>query len=185
MADTPAHRNEFTGNAGLDRVQENVRSLIAYVKAVVAGLPSIVSLTLAADFTTTDATAQSTHLTFPVKAGEVWDVEYWGNAGCSNTNGMAYAIGAPTGSTASGWIETSSTNTSVTNWLTLQITAIDTLSAACHAGASNAGRPDRINVRVIAGADGAVTLKAASITAASTTTIAALAYLRATKAVKV
>ena len=36
MAGTPTHRSEATGNAALDRIQNNVRDLIAFTKTLVA-----------------------------------------------------------------------------------------------------------------------------------------------------
>ncbi len=180
------HRQEHTGDPLLDRIQANVLRVVQTVQQLLATVEArrVVSLMLEASFTTTAATAQSTKLTFAVKKGECWDVEFWGDASCSSVNGMCYAIGAPAGSTAAGWIDSSSTNTAVANWLTDQVTAPNTLSSACHAGASNVGRPDRINVRVKAGADGFVTLQVASVTAATTTTIAAKSHLRASKVVE-
>ena len=177
------HSQEHTGDPLLDRIQANVLRLVQAVQGLLVTVEArrVVSLMLAAAFTTTANTAQSTKLTFPVKKGETWDVEVWASASCSTVAGVAYALGAPTGSTVDGWIESSSVDTSVANWLTLQVSAVNTLSAACHAGASNAARPDRINVRVSVAADGDITLKVASITAATTTTLSAKSYLRASK----
>jgi hypothetical protein len=38
MAGSPNHRNEQTGNAGLDRIQGNVRDLVQFVKQLLARL---------------------------------------------------------------------------------------------------------------------------------------------------
>ncbi len=181
----PTHRTEHTGDPLLDRIQANVARLIQAVQLLmdVVELRRTVSLMLAADFTTTAATAQATKLTFAVVRGECWDVEVWGYGACSTTTGMKYEIDCPTGSRASGELESSSANAAVANWTTQGLTA-GTLSAATHVGASNSGRPDRINVRVIVGSDGFITLKVASAAAGDTTTLSALSYLRAFKVTK-
>jgi hypothetical protein len=185
-----AFRAEHTGSAAGDRAQRQAQAAVVaheQTKTYVAGLALQVpvSLMLSAAFTTTLATATDTKLSFPVLAGECWNVEYWGDGSCSSVNGMCYSIGAPANSSVDGWIETSSTNTLVANWLTIQVTAVNTLSAACHAGANNTGRHDRISARVKVGVAGRITLQAASITAATTTTIAAKSYLRALRVTEV
>ena len=182
MVASPTHRYEHTGNALLDRVQDNVRRLIASVVQLVVVVEArrVVSLMLEEDFTTTAATAQSTKLSFAVVKGESWDVEVCGNGGCSTVDGMKYAIACPAGSVLSGELDSSSANIAVANWTRQALTA-STLSAATHVGATNAGRPDRINARVTVGADGFITLQAASATAADTTTVYAKTYLRASK----
>lgn len=38
MKTLPAHRSEQTGNSGLDRIQENVRDLIAFVRSLASRL---------------------------------------------------------------------------------------------------------------------------------------------------
>ncbi len=50
MGDVPTHRNEQTGNATLDRIQSNVRALIAYVSGL-AWLTNRAYSALAADTT--------------------------------------------------------------------------------------------------------------------------------------
>lgn len=153
-----------------------------YVRALAAGNINIVSRVA---FTTTSQAATSTLLSFAVAAGETWDVEYWGFGHNSAAGGMKYAIYAPNSSTVSGTLESSSTNTAVANWLIDTFSAPNTLSVACHAGATNAGRPDRINVRVTTVYAGVVAIQVASVTAASTTTVDAAALLRATRSLVV
>lgn len=182
MIALPNFRREQTGNVQLDRIQGVVSDLVEAVRALARAVPDTVSLSLRSDFQTTSADPRATGLRFAVKAGETWNVEVWGNAACSSVAGVAYAIGAPTNSTVSGWIDTSSTNTAVANWLVVQLTAPNVASAACHAGASNSGRPDRITVRVTAAADGFVDIMFSSITSGTTSILSALAYMRATRA---
>lgn len=129
-------------------------------------------------FTTTLATAQDTLLTFPVRSGEVWLVEVWAFGGSSTVNGMKYAIGAPTGSTVDGYLDSSST-TEESDQIE-QITAINTLTAAVHVTAGGT-RPDYINARLSIAASGSVTIQAASTTGGDTTTIRSFACLRAVR----
>jgi len=185
LVDAPVQRTQFTGQAVLDRLQANVRALVDTVRQLVAVVESrrVVAMMLAEDFSTTRAVAQNTLLTFPVVKGELWDVEFFGYGACSTVTGMKYAVGCPAGSVMSGELESSSTNTAVANWTTQGLTA-STLSAATHVGASNAFRPDRINVRVKVGANGAITIQAASAAAADTTRVAARSLLRANRVVE-
>ncbi len=179
------HTGSFAGDemqrqAGV--VASGANRLVDRVAAL-EGLSSVL-LVLDVAFTTTAATAQPTKLRFPVNRGEEWLVEFWGYGSCSTVTGMKYAIGCPTGSTATGELESSSTNTLVANWTTQTLSA-NTLSAATHVGATNAARPDRICVRVRVYDDGEIVLQAASASAGDTTTVYALSCLRATKVVLV
>lgn len=178
MKDRFPFRREHTGSAGADRLQADARrASIALQHQIDQGLP--LSLALRDAYTTTSADLQVTPLWFPVKAGDLWELEFWGFGACSSVNGMRYGIGAPDGSNVSGTIETSSTNTLVANWLIGTFTAANTASITCHAGATNAGRPDRIYARVKAASAGRIALLVASVTSGTTTTLAAQAYLRA------
>lgn len=184
MTSLPNFRREQTGNAVLDRMQDVVRDLVSIVRDLVRTTPTVYSLILRGNLTTTSATPTSTALRFPVRAGDVWDIDYTGYSSCSSVNGCKLAVACPTGSTLAGELESSSTNTLVANWFTQALTA-STLSAALHAGANDNGRPDRINARVTVGTDGYITLQFASATAATTTTLYARSCLRAVKAVGV
>lgn len=187
MVTPPVHKNEQTGNPVLDRIQDNVRGVVQVLTKLIAAITKAqpISLMLKSDWSTTLATPQPTPLTFPVKAGDIWDVDYFGLDACSSTNGMGHAIGAPPNSTVSGVLYSSSANTAAANWILIAITSPNAFIGACHVGASNAGRPTHLNVRVKAGADGAITLKACSVTAGTTTGIAAKAYLRAMRVTEV
>ncbi len=180
------HSQEHTGDALLDRIQSNVLRLVQAVQKLLVDFEArrVVSLMLASDFTTTTATAAATKLTFAVSKGETWDVEFWGYAGCSSTNGMKYAIGCPAGSVLLGELESSSSNTAVANWGTEPLSA-STMSSPTHVGATSTPRPDRINARVFVGADGAITLQVASATSGTTTTLTGKSYLRASKVTRV
>lgn len=184
-----AARTTHTGNFAQDQAQRLAQQTAVKTNSIESRVTALerlvpVVLELAADFTTTLATAQNTKLTFPVALGDVWDVEFWGYGACSTVNGMKYAVAAPSGSVMSGELESSSTNTLVANWTTQTLVA-SALSAATHVGASNAGRPDRINVRVKVQAAGSITLQVASATAGDTTTLSAKALLRATRVTEV
>jgi len=136
-----------------------------------------VLLYLPSTFTTTAATATSTVLTFPVRAGEYWLVEFWGFAGCDTLNGVKYAIGAPSGTTIDGILDSSLG--SATTDAKVQITAVNTLTSAVHTVAANE-RDDYINARLLIGSTaGSVTIQLASNTAGDTTTLRSLACLRA------
>lgn len=177
---TPVHKNEQTGQAGLDRIQQNVRALIADVRSMLLRLAAAErhSLMLTDAFTTTIATATSTKLTFPVRAEEIWDIDYYGAAGCAgDALGMKYAIAAPTGSTIAGYLDSNLANS--TDDTHVAISAVNTLTSAVHT-VNGGTRPDHINVRIKVGhVDGSITLQAACTTAGRTTTIDAGAYLRA------
>lgn len=184
----PVHRGEQTGDPVLDRVQNNVRSLILAMREIydrVAALEAAapISVMLRDDFTTTAATAQNTLLSFPVKAGECWDVDYYGAAGCAgDALGMKYAIAAPPSTVISGYLD--SNLTSATDDTHPPITAVNTLTSAVHT-VNGATRPDHINVRLKAGESGNVTLQACSTTAGRTTTILAKAFIRAVRVTEV
>lgn len=137
-----------------------------------------VVLVLGSTFTTTSATAQNTALTFPVRDGEQWLVEFWGFAGCSTLNGMKYAIGAPSGSTVDGILD-SSLGASTTD-ARVAITAVNTLTSAVHTVAGGE-RDDHINARLTIVGSGSVTIQVASNTGGDTTTLRSLACLRATR----
>lgn len=179
----PVFRRQHTGNAVLDRIQGVVEDLVAFARDQHSRQP--VSLSLRTPFTTSSDLSQDTKLAFPVRAGETWDLEFWGNSQCSSTDGVKYEVGAPPDSTVSGWLESSSTNTSVTNWTTTEINAVNTQFGPFHAGASNAARPDRLQARVKAGRDGVVAIRICSETAATTTILSAKAHLRATRVTEV
>ena len=134
---------------------------------------------LTANFTTTLATAVSTNLSLPVRSGERWQIEFEGSVQCSSTGGVKFAIAAPAASTVEGWLDSSLA--AITTLSKQRITAINTLTAtATHTVATTPG-PDRIRATVTAGADGSITIQAASNTASQTTTIFAGATLKATR----
>lgn len=184
---TPSHRSEHTGDALLDRIQANVRSLVQTVAQVIATAEArrTVSMMLASDFTCTEATLQATNLTFAVRKGECWEVEYCGRSACSSVDGMGYGVGAPVGSTISGEVYSSLANVGVAEWFLTAITSISTFIVASHVGASDAGRPDFIRARVKVAADGFITILASSVTAGTTTTISQKSYLQAIKVIEV
>lgn len=138
-----------------------------------------VSQALNSNFTTTLATAVSTALTVRVKNGEKWKIEFDGTVQCSSTGGVKFAIATPGGSTVEGWLDSSTS--AITTLSKQRITAGNTLTGtATHTVATTPG-PDRIVATVTAGADGAITIQAASNTASQTTTIFAGATLKATR----
>ena len=171
----PNHRSEATGSAALDRIQNNVRQLVDVVRTLLDAQPRSVMLT--ETFSTASTLPTPTKLAIAVKAGECWDVTFQGRGSCSNVGGMGYALGAPPGSTVQGEHITSSTNTSWANWLRL---AIDTAGAAigtCHAGATDAARPDSFTARVKVGSQsGHITVMAYAV--AGTAKVYAKATLR-------
>jgi hypothetical protein len=134
-----------------------------------------VALALSADFTTNDDRATPTALTFPVKSGEVWAIDLLATAQCDGAGGLRYAVAAPAGSTVEGWLDSTADSLATRVLEHLTDTA---LTAPVHTVA-NKPAPDRLSATVKAGADGAITIQAASLTNGQTTTIAAGATLRA------
>ncbi len=176
VADQRVHTGSFQG----EQMQRQAREASTRVNQVLDVLDGRVDIARAQDWTTTAATAQTVkNFTFPVLDGECWCVEFWGLAGCSGSaNGMKYAIGAPPRSTVSGVLDSSLTN--AIDDAHVQFSAPDTLTSAVHT--VNGGfRDDYINVRIKVAGNGAISLRACSTTATNTTTIKALAYMRAKK----
>jgi type IV secretory pathway VirB6-like protein len=132
-------------------------------------LRELLAVELAANFTTTLATAVATALTFQVQAGEVWIVDVQATTQCSATGGVKYAVAAPAASTIEGWVYSS--GAAITTLVYQRLTAIGTLTATLlHTVATTPG-PDVIRFVIVAGATGAVTIQAASGTAGQTTTV--------------
>lgn len=162
MTTLPTHRSEATGNAVLDRIQNNVRALVSTVRLLVDIQPR--SVMLAETFSTPSTTPVATRLTIAVKAGECWDVSLVGRGSCTNVAGMGYALGAPPGSTVQGSHVTSSTDATIANWLHFAVDTVNAALGTSHAGATDAGRPDTITARVKVGTqDGYITIMAYAV----------------------
>lgn len=180
----PNHKQEHTGNPVLDRIQQSLRNVIHALATLMVSFETtrVVSLALAKPFITTSGTLAPTPLTFKVKAGEIWVVEYCGLETCSSTNGMGFGIAAPANSTVTGTLWSSAGNTAVANWVLSTFFAVNTFISALHVGAPSTGsRPTTINARVRVVADGFITIMVQSVTAGTTTTIATDTFLKATK----
>jgi hypothetical protein len=149
--------------------------------AFVQRLREAVAARLAANFTTTLATAVSTALTFQIGANEVWIVDVQLSAQCSSTGGVKYAVAAPAGATIEGWCYAS--GAAITTLVYQRLTAIGTLTTtAMHTVATTPGG-DVLRFTITNGATpGAVTIQAASVTAGQTTTIFAGSSLVARRA---
>ncbi len=184
MADRLAFRRAQVPSFDADLAQRSAQQAAQKTNVLADRLDRQILLALAQDFVTTATSLVATPLAFPVRAGENWLVEVWADAACSSVNGMVYALGAPAGSQVRGWVQSSSTNTAVANWFVGQFTAANTASTACHVGATNAGRPDRIEARIEAATDGTISILVAGVSA-STTTISRQAALRATRYARV
>lgn len=134
-------------------------------------------LALDDDFTTTDNAATATPLTFPVRAGDVWSIEYLRTAECSTADGVAYAIDFPAvGSWIEGWVDSTAAtlaDRSLQRIMTSGLTATPIHTAVAEAA------PDRIVATVGIGEDGDLTIMAASVTNGDLTTIRKGASLRA------
>jgi len=140
-------------------------------------------LSLAANFTTDSSGATSTNLSFEVRAGETWLLEFEGLAECSSIGGVKYAIAAPALTTVAGWLD--GTDSSLNDRVVEAIAAANTLTAnPIHRVAATPG-PDRIVATIVAGDDGVVALQAASGVNMELTTIFAGATLRASRAATV
>lgn len=135
-------------------------------------------VSLLKDYTTTEATAQTTPLSVTVAKGDIWHVEFWGLAGCSTVNGMKYALKAPVGSTVSGTLHSSLGSATTLAYST--VSAPNTLSSAVHTVAGGL-RGDWMTARVRVAADGVIAIQVASNTAGDTTTLGALATMRLTR----
>lgn len=146
--------------------------------ALVQKLRQFLALRLTANFTTTNATATSTALSFNIAANEVWTVDVQLTAQCSSTGGVKFAVAAPTGATIEGWIYASSS--SATTLLYQRLTAIGTLMAAAAYTVATTPAPGILRFTIVNGATaGQVTIQAASGVAAQTTTIFAGSWLQA------
>lgn len=173
----PPHKSEQTGNAVWDRIQNNIRQIVDVVRQLISVQP--LSLISADAFKTTSAIPVETMLRFPVKAGEIWHVEFFGLGHCSSVNGMSYALGAPPNSVVSGIHYSSTASTAVANWFLSALPATPGTSfGAMHVGANDAGRPDNFYARVKCAGDGFISLKVHAITAGTTATLDGMALLR-------
>jgi len=184
MSRAIASRRVHTGTFAGDQMQRTAQQAARAANELDGRLVDVeydkpIVRTLLKDFTTTAATAQDTLLSIPVEDGDFWMVEYWGHAGCSGSaNGMKYAVKAPAASTISGVLDSSLTTAIDDSHQ--QITVVNTLTTAVHT--VNGGvRDDYMNVRLKVVGAGVITLQACSTTAGNTTTIAALATMRATR----
>ena len=125
---------------------------------------------LSSNFTTTNATATSTALTFAIAANEVWVVDIQLTAQCSSTGGVKYAVAAPTGATIEGWLYSSTS--AITTLSYQRFTAIGTLTSTLVHTVATTPAPDVIRFTITnAGTAGSVTIQAASGTSGQATTI--------------
>jgi hypothetical protein len=150
------------------------------VPAFIQRLRESVRAFLSANFTTTVVTAGNTALTFQVISGEVWIVDVQLTVQCSGTGGVKIAIGAPAGSTIDGWYLSSLG--AITTLSYQRLTAINTLTATATHTVATTPAPDVIRFTITAGATGAVTIQAASVTNGQTTTIFTRSALKAERA---
>jgi hypothetical protein len=132
---------------------------------------------LSGDFTTSSVTAVATNLSFPVAPGEKWAVDVFMNGNkATSATGAAFAVGAPAGTTMSGFLEA---NTTTVAAVTAQVlNTINTLGAAVwtQIGGTNFCR---MHFTVVAGAAaGSITIQAATVTS-NTLTIWNGSYLHA------
>ncbi len=138
--------------------------------ALVKRLREQIALSLAANFTTTNATATSTLLSFNIAANEVWIVDCQLTTQCSSTGGVKYAVAAPASATIEGWIYSSTS--AITTLSYQRLTAISTLSGTLLHTVATTPAPDVLRFVVTnAGTAGVVTIQAASGTSGQTTTI--------------
>lgn len=148
---------------------------------LVQRLREALALALASNFTTTNATATSTALTFQIGANEVWIVDCQLTAQCSSTGGVKYAVAAPTGATIEGWIYSSTS--AVTTLSYQRITATGTLNGTALHTVAATPAPDILRFTITNGSTaGAVTIQAASGTSGQTTTISAGSWLHVRRA---
>lgn len=172
----PEHQNTATGNPFLDRIQNNVRALTAFVRALAIEVTGEVSIITEREFTTQSTEKVPTLLAFDGKAGEDWHVQIWTFAGNSNAAGMKYALGMPEGSTIDAILDSSLTN--ALDDAHVPITSPNALTSAVHTVAGGT-RDDYISARVTFAKDGRFVLMVASTNASTTTTIRSFACLRA------
>lgn len=176
-------REEQTGNALIDRIQTRIRLVVDAIRALDARVPRTYVKTLPKAVTSTVTQLVTTGLSFPVKSGEVWLVEFKGLAGCSGSaNGMKFGVLAPAGSTISGALDSSLTT--ATDDAHVQLTAINTATSAVHT-VNGSTRDDEASFVIKAGSDGVVAWAFQPTTSGNTATVAAKAWLRATIATEV
>jgi hypothetical protein len=145
---------------------------------LVQQLRRLIALSLASNFTTTNLTATSTALSFPIGPNEIWVVDVQLTAQCSSTGGVKYAVAAPASATIEGWIYSSTS--AITTLSYQRITVINTLNGTALHTVATTPAPDVIRFTVTNSATaGVVTIQAASVTSSQTTTIFAGSGLRA------
>jgi len=142
-------------------------------------------LCLAQNFTTNSQALKATPLSFPVQKGDLWFIEYWSLSHSAGAGGINLSVFGPPNSLVTGVLESSSANTAVANWFSTTFLVLNGVIAACHAGATDAGRPDRIQARIECGDAGRIAIAASTVTAGSISTIDRRALLRATRFSKV
>lgn len=139
---------------------------------------------LSSDFTTTNATATSTNLTFAVTDSDIWLITFWLVWQTTDSNGQNFAIAAPSGAT----IECigKGNATSATTWRYARVTAINTLTTVNYANFSPQLTPLYGFARVkMSGTSGSITIQGANVTAGQTLTIKAGSYIDAKRVVEV
>lgn len=131
-----------------------------------------------ANFDTTSQTQVDTNFAFSVQAGEVWEIEFEGTCQDSAIGGLKFAVHAPAGSTVEGWANGSTS--AVSTRVYSRIVAIDTLGTTYHTVAAT---PAMTNIKavIICAIAGTVSLRLATVTAATTARIFANSHFKAQK----
>lgn len=175
---TEPYKNEQTGSPMMDRIQREISRAIDAVRAIEARLAKPRAVSLAKDFTNTEARLKPTGLGFGGLRGETWLVELKFNAGCSGSaNGMKFGVLAPAASVVSGALDSSLTN--ATDDAHVQLNAVNTATSAVHT-VNGGSRDDEAYFVIKLGADGRVEWGMQPTTATNTATIAGRGWLRAT-----
>lgn len=184
MADRIASRRE-QGSFASQQAQIQGQEAARAVNDAKRRLDDQVLLCLAQKFTTNSQALKATPLSIPVKKGDLWFIEYWSLSHSAGAGGINLALLGPARSLVTGVLESSTANTAVANWFSTTILTLNAVISACHAGATDAGRPDRMQARVECGEDGRISIAASTVTAGSISTIDERALLRATRYNKV
>ena len=175
----PSYRFEKTGNPLWDRIQGALGVAIDAIRALDARLPPGHVIALQKSFTNTETRLKATGLGFAAKKGETWLVEFKGNAGCSGSaDGMKFGILAPTGTTITGALDSSLG--SATTDAHVQLTAVNTATSAVHT-VDGGSRDDEAYFVATMLADGRLDWAIQPTTATNIATLAAKAWIRATR----
>ena len=175
----PTYRPEKTGDPVLDRIQAGISRAIDAIRALDARVQPSHTETLAKAFTNTETRLKAVGLGFVAKKGEVWLLEFKGNAGCSGSaDGMKFGVLGPAGTGVAGALDTSLG--AATTDSHVQLTAINVATSAVHT-VDGGTRDDEGYAIVTMFSDGVIDLGIQPTTATNIATLSAKSWVRSTR----